>query len=180
MDHLFDKPPCVCIKGSVLGHASEKNGHPMKQCCHLLLSDVYMLVSSFNSGSRRLRWHFFLECVVKAEIRWNNEIKASLCTGRDAGTWHSIYTIVWTGLKHQGDLYMHMLFRTICLCAQEAAQRYLVGQKGLVVWTCLMEEVFQIAKHEDSIGWQARPSQPCLAWLQNTSPWLLPCLSSRL
>lgn len=54
MDHLFDKPPFVCIKDTVLGHASERQRTPCKALLSPFLFTVYTLDFSINSGSWQL------------------------------------------------------------------------------------------------------------------------------
>lgn len=54
MDHLFDKPPFVCIKDTVLGHASERQRTPRRVLLSPFLFTVYTLDFSINSGSWQL------------------------------------------------------------------------------------------------------------------------------
>lgn len=54
MDHLFDKPPFVCIKDTVLGHASERQRTPRGALLSPFLFTVYTLDFSINSGSWQL------------------------------------------------------------------------------------------------------------------------------
>lgn len=51
MDHLSDKPPFVCIKDTVLGHASERQRTPRRALLSPFLFTVYTLDFSINSGS---------------------------------------------------------------------------------------------------------------------------------